>query len=73
VEGAEPAVVGMAAVRGFAKGEFHGDGRMGAVRELCQCCLLLKFMLWGNEGGGFDEAASPSRGRRAAESGGFIM
>jgi hypothetical protein len=54
MEGAEPAVVGMAAVRGFAKGEFHGDGRMGAVRELCQCCLLLKFMLWGNEGGGFE-------------------
>ncbi len=45
VEGAEPAVVGVAAVRGFAKGEFHGAGRMGAVGELCQCCLLLKFML----------------------------
>ena len=54
MEGAEPAVVGVAAVRGFAKDEFHGEGRMGVVREMCQCCLLLKFMLWGNEGGGFE-------------------
>ncbi len=52
MEGAEPAVICVAAVRGFAKGEFHRDGRMGAVWGMCQCCLLLKFMLWGNEGGG---------------------
>jgi hypothetical protein len=45
MEGAEPAVICVAAVRGFAKDEFHGDGRMGAAGEKCQCCLLLKFML----------------------------
>jgi hypothetical protein len=69
MEGAEPAVVGVAAVGGFAKGEFHGEGRMGAVWEMRQCRLLLKFMLWGNEGGGAD---GWRRGRRRVRCGGQV-